>query len=75
MDFFNLNLFSFVQQIPTWYLDNANNSNLVFDLFFLWLNSIKFNKYIIYPELWYPSNHTLLTVDISITKEFIQDKC
>ena len=71
VDFFDLNLSSLVQQISTWYSDNTNNSNLVIDLFFLWLNSIKINKHIIYPKLQYPSDHTLLTINISITEEFI----
>ena len=74
-DSFNLNLFSPVQQVPTWYSNNANNSNSVINLSFLCSNSIKINKHTIYPNLQYLSNHALLNVDIFITEEFIQNKC
>jgi len=74
-DFFNLSLSSLVQQVLTQYSNNNNNTNSVIDLFFLWPNSIEINNYIILPELWYPSNHALLTIDISITEELIQNKC
>ena len=68
---FNLKLSSPIQQVPTCYFDNENNANLVIDLFLLWLNSIEVNNHIVFPELWYPSNHTLLTANISISEEFI----
>jgi len=74
-DSFNLNLFSPVQQVSTWYSNNTNNSNSVINLFFLCSNSIKINKQTIYPNLQHLSNHALLTVDISITEELIQNKC
>jgi len=45
---------------------------LVIDLFFLQPNSIEIDNYSILLELCYPLDHTLLTIDISITKEFIQ---
>ena len=43
---------------------------------FLQPTSAEFNNYKIHPELWFPSDHTLLTVNILIKKEFIlKRKC
>ena len=68
---FDLLLSSAIQQVPTRYSDNANNSNSVINLMFLWLNSAEFNNHEIYPELWFSSDHTLLTINVIIKKEFI----
>jgi len=46
---------------------------LVIDLFSLQLNSIKINNYNIFLDFYYPSDYTLLIVDIFIDK-VIQDK-
>lgn len=48
---------------------------MVINLCFLYSNSIKFNNYIILPELQYLSDYVFLVVNISIEKEFFQDKC
>jgi len=71
---FNLKLSCPNQQIPTHYSNNSKNSNSVINLFFLWPNLIKINNHSVLPELWYLSDHASLIVDISIVKEFIQDK-
>ena len=71
-DLFDLKLSCPIQQIFTWYFNNANDTNLVIDLFFLQPNSIEIDNYSILSELCYPLDHTLLTIDISIAKEFIQ---
>jgi len=60
--------------MPTQYSDNTNNINSVINLFFLQSNSTEFNNHIILPKLWFSSDHTPLTVDNSINKEFIQEK-
>jgi len=73
-DSLNLKLSSPIQQVSTHYSNNRNNINLVINLFFLWLNSIKINNHIVFSELWYSSNYTLLTVNIFISEGFIQDK-
>jgi len=73
-DFFDFSLSSLIWQVSTCYSNNANNMNSVIDLFFLWSNSTELNNYIILPELWFPSDHTLLIVNISINEEFIQEK-
>ena len=70
-DSFDLALFSPIQQIPTWYSDNENNSNLVIDLIFLQSNSLKLINHKIQSELCFPSDHVLLTINIIIEKEFI----
>jgi len=41
---------------------------------FLRPNSLEFDNYTIHPDLWYSSDHALLTVDIAIIKEFVPDK-
>jgi len=73
-DSFDLKLLCSIQQVPTCYANNANNANSVIGLLFLYLNSIEINNHNILPELYYPSDHISLTVDISIAEEFIQDK-
>jgi len=74
-----VNLFDFklscpIQQVLTCYFNNANDSNSVIDLIFFFLTSIEIDNYGITPKLWYLSDHALLTIDISIAEEFIQNK-
>ena len=73
-DSFDLKLFSPVNQVPTQYTNNPNNSNLVINLMFLWSNSVEINNHFILSESQSLSNHAPLTVNIFISKEFIQDK-
>ena len=73
-DSLKLGLSSPVHQLPTQYVDNVNNYYSVIDLMFLWPDSVEFNNYFILPESWYLLDHTPLTIDISISKEFIQDR-
>jgi len=47
---------------------------LIIDLFFLQPNSTKIINYSILPDLEYPLDYASLVIDISIAKEFIQDK-
>jgi len=47
---FNLSLSYSTDQVPTRYLDNTNDSDLVIDLIFLCSNSSELNTYHIYPE-------------------------
>jgi len=61
-------------QVSIRYLDNVNDSNLVINLMFLRPNSSEFDNYTIHPEFQYLSDYALLTVDISIIKEFASDK-
>jgi len=61
-------------QVSTRYSDNQNNSNLVIDLMFLQSRSSELNSHTIYPEWRLLSDHVLLTVDITITEEYIQTK-
>ena len=46
----NLYVSKSTNQVSTRYLENQNNSNLVINLMFLWLNSSEFNNYMIYLE-------------------------
>ena len=73
-DSFYLLLSQSTNQVSTRYLDNENDANSIINLMFLKLNSLEFNNYTIYPELWYLSDHAPLMVDILITKEFVWDK-
>ena len=72
---FDLKISYSTQQILTWYFNNANNTNFVINFSFLQPNSIEIDNYSILSELCYPSDHASLTIDISITEKFIQDKC
>ena len=68
---FNLEISMSFLQVSTWYADNSNNSKLVINLMFLCVNSEEFNNYSILSDLQSLFDHTFLTVDIIINKEFI----
>ena len=51
VDFFDLSLFSPIQQVLIHYLDNNNDTNSVLDLFFLQSSSMELNNHNIFPEL------------------------
>jgi len=70
-DSFNLNLLVSINQVPTRYSDNDDNSNLVIDLMFLYYNSSELNNHSIHSNLCLTSDHTLLTITIPITEENI----
>jgi len=61
-DFMNLCISNFINQVPTRYLDNQNDSNLVINFMFLQLTLLEFNNHTIHLEL---SDHAPLTVMIS----------
>jgi len=61
-------------QVPTRYLDNVNDTNSIIDLMFLRPNYSEIDNHTIHPKLQYSSDHTLLTVNISIIKKFVTDK-
>ena len=73
-DSMDLCVFKFTNQVPTRYLDNLNNSNLVIDLMFLYPNLSEFNNHTIHPEWRLSSDHTPLTVNIAINEELIHTK-
>ena len=73
-DFFDFMLSCSTNQVLTRYLDNANDANSVINLMFFKPNSLEFNNYTLYPKLWYLSDYTLSTVNISIIEKFIPDK-
>ena len=50
-DFFQLELSRPTKQVPTRYLDNQQDSNLVINLMFLRLGSLKHNNHTIHPQL------------------------
>ena len=70
-DSFNLSLSYPTDQVPTRYLDNANDSNLVINLIFLHSNSSELNTHRIYPEWCLTSDHAPLMITIFITEEYI----
>jgi len=55
-------------------VNNAQDSNSVLDLIFLYAESEEFDKYEILPDLQSLLDHTSLLVSIIIEKEFIQEK-
>jgi len=50
VDSFDLNLSVPIDQIPTRYSDDTNNSNSVIDLMFLQCNSLEINSHTIHPD-------------------------
>jgi len=70
-DSFKLKISSSIHQIPTCYTDNTNNSNSVINIMFVHPNSVKIDNHYILSEFWYLLDYASLTVDISITEEFI----
>ena len=70
----NLSLSKSTNQVSIRYSDNIQNMNSVINLIFLRPNSLEFDNYTIHSESCYLSDHTLLTVDISIVKEFVPNK-
>ena len=50
VDSFDLDLSVPIDQIPTRYSDDANNSNSVIDLMFLQCNSLEINSHTIHPD-------------------------
>ena len=74
VDNFGLEMLTPINPIPTQYIDNSQDLNLVLDLIFLQAELVEFNKHEISPDLWSSSYHTLLLVYIIIEEEFIQEK-
>ena len=74
VDSIDLCLSKSTNQVPTRYSDNANDLNSTINLMFFRLSLLEFNNYTIYPEHWYLSDYTPLTVDISIFKEHVPTK-
>ena len=51
---------------PTRFADNPQDSNSVLDLVFLPPDNSGFGKYILHPEIWKPSDHVLLAIEVGI---------
>jgi len=73
-DSFNLEIFMFINQIPTRYADNTSKSNLVIDLMFIWANSEELNTHTILLDLQTLSDHVSLMINIIVKEKFIQDE-
>ena len=74
VDSFNLELSLPVNQVPTQYTDNPQDSNLVLDLMFFCADAEEFNNHLISLNLCSLSNHAFLSVYTIIKEEVIQDK-
>ena len=75
-DSFNLDLSFPTNHVPSRYLDNKNNSNLVIDLMFLHSGSNKLDCHSIHLEWHLSSDHTPLMITIPIIKEHVNSsKC
>ena len=70
-DLFNLVLSKPTNPSPTRYSDIAGEANSVIDLMFLHYRSRKINQHSIYPENRLSSDHTPLTITISIVNEIV----
>ena len=67
----NLDLSFPIDQIPTRYSNNTNDSNSVIDLMFPYCNSSEINTHIIYLEWRLMSDYTPLMITIPIIKKQI----
>ena len=52
-------------------MNNSNDFNSVIDLMFLQANTEEFDTHTILLDLWSPSNHAFLAINIIIREEFI----
>ena len=71
-DSFDLVLSSPTNPCPTRYSDTAGESNSVIDLMFLQYGSSELDHHSILPDSCLSSDHTLLSIDISIFEEITQ---
>jgi len=70
-DSFNLNLLCPINQVPTRYSNNNNDSNSVINLMFLQCDSSELNNHSIHPKWHLTSDHVLLSITIPIAEENI----
>ena len=73
-DSLDLEMFTPINPIPTWYADNTQDSNLVINLMFLQPNYGEFDWHQIILELCKPLDHAPLVILIAINKEHIHMK-
>jgi len=73
-DSLHLELSRPTKQVPTRYLNNYQDSNLVINLMFLRLESLEHDNHTIHPDWRLTLDHVLLTINISIFKEHIQTR-
>jgi len=70
-DSYDLTLSFPTNPCPIRYLDTARESNSVIDLMFLWNGSSELDNHFILPDSHLSSDHTPLSIDISIFEEII----
>ena len=70
-DSFSLNISNPIENVLTRYSDNNHNANSVLDLVFLCLSSPEFNQHYIHPNWRMSSDHTPITIKVSICEERI----
>jgi len=73
-DSFQLEISKLTEFFPTRYSDNNQDSNSVLDLIFLWPFSAEFDNHHIHSDWRLTSDHTPITVNISIFDEHIPTK-
>ena len=73
-DYSHLELSRPTEQVSTRYSDNQQNSNLVINLMFFRLESLKHNNHSIHPDWRLISDYIPFTINISIFEEHIQTR-
>ena len=71
VDSLSLDISKPLENVPTRFSDNDYNANSVLDLVFLRSSSPEFNHHCIHLNWRFSSDHTLITIDISIHEEKI----
>ena len=73
-DSFSLEISKSTENLPTRFFGNYQDSNSILNLVFLQSFLLEFNNHYIYPDLRLLSDHAPITINVSISDEYILTK-